>query len=93
MRYIKGAMKKLSSKVLYWDDERSIGNSLIVTLKSGWRFNTGPLLRPDDATHVEGFDTVREANAAVAKAVKCECYECFAELAKALDNPATGRVL
>ena len=58
-----------SKKVEYWDDERDIGNSLIVTLHYGWRFS-------EDGEHVRGFDTVREANRAVKSAVKCHCGEC-----------------
>ncbi len=55
-----------------WDDERDMGNSLLVTLKPGWRFSTDPLV----PTHVEGFDTVTEARRGVRQAVTCECAEC-----------------
>ena len=40
------------TKVEYWDDERSIGNAIIVTLCRGWRFAV------QDVEHVRGFDTV-----------------------------------
>jgi hypothetical protein len=56
-------------KIEYWDDERSIGNSLIVTLKTGWRFK-------ERAEHVRGFDTKREALAEVRSAVRCDCEQC-----------------
>lgn len=56
-------------KVEHWDDERSIGNSLIVTLKKGWRFF-------EDGEHVRGFDTKRDAMADVRAAIKCQCEEC-----------------
>ena len=57
-------------KIEHWDDERSIGNSLIVTLKQGWRFS-------EDGEHVRGFDTKREAMTDVRAAVRCGCKECM----------------
>jgi hypothetical protein len=57
------------AKVEHWDDERSIGNSLIVTLKNGWRFD-------DIGEHVRGFDTKAEAMKEVRAAKKCTCKEC-----------------
>jgi hypothetical protein len=39
------------------DDERSIGNSLIVTLERGWHFNDG------DCEGVRGYDTIAELKA------------------------------
>ena len=69
----KGNNMKQSKKVLFWDDERKIGNSLIVTLNYGWRFAAG-----DVGEHVMGFDTIKEANQAVSESVKCECDECLA---------------
>lgn len=59
-------------RVAHWDDERALGNSLIVTLKDGWQFGTDPA----QAIHVEGFDTKREAKQAVAAAVPCDCETC-----------------
>ncbi len=46
------ALEKLKAhpRVEIVDDERSIGNSVIVTLKNGWRFN-------DEGEHVFGEDT------------------------------------
>jgi len=58
------------TKVEHWDDERSIGNSLIVTLKRGWAFD------PKEREHVRGFDTRREAMADIRKAQRCDCGEC-----------------
>lgn len=57
-------------KVEHWDDERSIGNSLIVTLAKGWAFD------PRAGEHVRGFDTTKEARAAVKAAECCTCEEC-----------------
>jgi hypothetical protein len=61
-----------SAKVQFWDDERDIGNSLIVTLANGWRF-------AEDGEHVRGFDTVREARSEVAAAKRCKCVQCAAD--------------
>lgn len=58
-------------KVMFWDDERADGNSLIVTLNYGWRFAAG-----DVGEHVRGFDTIIEANRAVKESVRCDCDEC-----------------
>jgi hypothetical protein len=62
----------ITSKVEHWDDERGIGNSLIVTLAPGWQFGNDPAQHQ----HVEGFDTVREARMAVRRALRCACTEC-----------------
>jgi hypothetical protein len=43
--------------VAHIDDERSIGNSIIVTLKKGWDFTD------EQGCGVRGFDTVAEAKA------------------------------
>lgn len=56
-------------KVMFWDDERSIGNSLIVTLNKGWRFE-------ERGEHVRGFDTVREAKQEVRGSQPCDCSDC-----------------
>ncbi len=48
--------------VEFWDDERSLGNGIIITLKPG-------IFYYDDCG-VMGFDTVREANAEVARIAK-----------------------
>lgn len=64
---------KLPDKVWYWDDERSIGNSLIVTLKPGWKWGTDPGV----PTHVEGFDNPTEARKALRSVLPCSCNECI----------------
>jgi hypothetical protein len=58
-------------KIEVVDDERNIGNSLIVTLKKGWRFT-------EDGEHVRGFDTKSDAMAEVRQSVKCYCSDCKA---------------
>ena len=66
---VTGETKMKHAKIEHWDDERGIGNSLIVTLKKGWRFE-------ENGEHVRGFDTKREALADVRSATKCDCREC-----------------
>lgn len=53
-------MKKLMGSrrwISHIDDEREIGNSLIVTLARGWHFNDG------EKEGVRGFDTFAELKA------------------------------
>lgn len=51
--------KHTNPLVEYWDDERDIGNGIIVTLIPGVFFY--------DDCGVMGFDTVREARAEIAR--------------------------
>lgn len=51
------------------DDEWGIGNSLIVTLKPGWRFE-------DMGEQLRGYDTKKEAMQEVRSAKPCTCEEC-----------------
>lgn len=60
-------------RIEHWDDERSLGNSLIVSLKPGYAFNFADT---PNAEHVRGFDTVKEAMRDVRKATVCKCYLC-----------------
>ena len=62
-------MKQRHKKIEHWDDERSIDNSLIVTLVKGWRFE-------ERGEHVRGFDTVKDAMAEVRAAQPCDCPVC-----------------
>ena len=57
------------ARIQFWDDERAEGNSLIVTLKDGWRFE-------EPGEHVRGFDTVNEAMRAVRHSTACDCPQC-----------------
>ena len=60
-------------KIEFWDDERDIGNSLIVTLIRGWKFSDDPIANE----HVRGFDTVADAMYAVRKeTMPCDCKQC-----------------
>ncbi|HSH51744.1 MAG TPA: hypothetical protein VK982_08465 [Bacteroidales bacterium] len=56
-------------KIMFWDDERDIVNSLIVTLNDGWRFE-------EDGEHTRGFDTPKEAMKEVRSAKPCLCPSC-----------------
>lgn len=64
-------MRTGNNKVMFYDDERNIGNAIIVTLRYGWRFDT-----MGSAEHVQAFDTKREANSAVRDAIPCTCNDC-----------------
>ena len=66
-------MKPRHNRIEHWDDERTIGNSLIVTLKVGWKFSEDPML----CEHVMGFDTVKEAMVGVRKSMVCNCLQCL----------------
>jgi len=66
-----------NKKVMFVDDEREIGNEIIITLDYGWRL-------PDEyaSEHVRGFDTVKEARDAVGRAQTCRCEECLSKVRK-----------
>ena len=65
----KSIPKKLREKILYWDDERDIGNGIIVTVK-------GITLDPMSPTHVFGEDTVAEIKSTLESCYPCDCQEC-----------------
>ncbi|WP_262029720.1 hypothetical protein [Microvirga sp. Mcv34] len=70
----KDALAELQThpRVEIVDDEREMGNSVIITLNRGWRFN-------DEGEHVFGEDTPEECLVAVNTRVKpCACSECQA---------------
>lgn len=67
---------KRHKKIQHWDDERSLGNSIIVTLVNGFAFQDNNI--DDAALHVRGFDTVKEAMSAVVKTKPCTCSQCRA---------------
>jgi|AntAceMinimDraft_12_1070368.scaffolds.fasta_scaffold153782_2 hypothetical protein len=48
--------------IAHIDDERDIGNSIIVTLADGWHFEDG------DKEGVRGFDTMQEIKQETCKA-------------------------
>lgn len=63
---------------MHWDDERKLGNSLIVTLKYGLKFHEDSF----STEHVRGFDTISEAMSSVRNAIKCECNTCLERKSK-----------
>ena len=63
--------QEFHDRIAYWDDERSEGNGLIVSLKYGWQFadlGTGG--------HTDGFENVRQAVREIKQMVPCNCEEC-----------------
>jgi len=62
--------KQRHKNIMHWDDERAMGNSLIVSLIKGKKFSADPLANE----HVRGFDTISEAMSEVRSAIDC-CYE------------------
>lgn len=67
------------------DDERSIGNSLIINLKDGWRFRA-----PDE--HVFGEDTAVEALASMKEVHECDCSDACKAAALAWKEKAASAV-
>ena len=66
----KSIPKKKAGKIMYWDDERRIGNNIIVTLNFGHCFE-------DQAHHVEGADTVKGfIDFAGWSLQECHCKDC-----------------
>lgn len=61
-------------RVMFVDDERSIGNSLIVTLNYGHTF------RESEREHVRGFNTIAEVLDAMREVNTCTCPECLSKL-------------
>jgi hypothetical protein len=62
---------KYMMRVEFWDDERGIGNSLIVTLHYGFSFDL------NDHEGVKGFDTIKEAKEGIKNSRICKCKECL----------------
>ena len=70
----KSVPNKYRERIAHWDDEREIGNSLIVSLKDGWKFL-------DVECHTKGFDTVRDAIDGLRETLPCDCAGCRKVLA------------
>ncbi len=56
------------AEIEHWDDERELGNGILVTLRYLWSFE------PQEHAGVRGFDTPTEARAA--RAYPCRCALC-----------------
>lgn len=69
MNLPKSVPNNLKPRIAHWDDERKLGNSLIVTLAYGWHMGDG---------HVIGADNIKEAIQAVRNSEPCNCSECMA---------------
>jgi len=72
-----GALKllKADKRIDIIDDERSMGNSLIVNLKDGWRFN-------DEGEHIFGEDSAVEALESMKRVTACGCGDCLKALGR-----------
>lgn len=84
---VMGALmrNKRHARIKHWDDERAIGNSLIVTLIEGFAFY--PHADERVAEHVHGFDTVEEAMQRVRTSYPCSCDRCTQDdAAKEIDR-------
>jgi len=57
------------------DDERRVGNSLIINLKDGFRFN-------DEGEHIFGEDSALEAWESMKRVQPCGCDDCLKALGK-----------
>ncbi len=64
--------KQRHKNIMHWDDERELGNSLIVSLIHGKKFSADPMANE----HVRGFDTIGEAMSEVISAIDCNCDAC-----------------
>ena len=71
MNIPKSVPKLFADRVAHWDDERSIGNSLIVTLKDGWYWP-----QEGRGCHVRGFDTLQDAVSDLRATKLCCCAVC-----------------
>ncbi len=71
-------MKIKANQIEHWDDERELGNGVIVTLRYGYSFE------PNEHQGVRGFDTVTEARreSALFNIHQCKCELCVSEIAK-----------
>ena len=72
MRVPQSVPTKYAARVEHWDDERAIGNSLIVMLKDGWHWP-----QDSEGCHTYGFDTVAEAVRGLRKTAPCHCGDCI----------------
>lgn len=69
MKNLPKTAQKYSDKIMYWDDERGQGNSLIVTLQYGWCFD-------EKGLHTFGVDSVGEAVRDLKTVMPCDCDRC-----------------
>jgi len=62
---------KYAARVGFCDDERDLGNGIIITLESGWNFDG------EHGLHVFGEDTIKELMASLSgRTFKCDCERC-----------------
>lgn len=61
--------KRLKERIGHWDDERNVGNSLIITLVPGFWF-------PSVECHTIGVDTINQAIKELRESALCYCDDC-----------------
>lgn len=71
-------------RVLWVDDDRSVGGGWFVTLANGWAFDDAvppgsPWVGKGNACHCHSYDTVAEALDAIRSASPCACERCLGE--------------
>lgn len=69
----KSVPAKYRERIQHWDDERDIGNSIIVSLNKGFEFGIDSF----ECRHVEGFDNVKDAVAGIRNSKPCACADCL----------------
>ena len=66
---------KKNKFILFVDDEREMGNSLIVTLVPGYAWSEDKDLS-GSREHVRGFDQISEVRDDLKFIIKCKCSSC-----------------
>lgn len=67
----KSIPQKYKNRIAHWDDERAIGNSLIVSLKDGWRDGTDLAV-----CHTLAEDNVSDMLYKLKATEPCDCLDC-----------------
>jgi len=62
------------AKLLDVSDERNAGDPIMVTTAYGWAFDASE--DHNSASHVKGFDTVRELRGEIKWIEPCHCLRC-----------------
>lgn len=70
MNIPKNIPSKYIPRIWFWDDERNIGNSIIITLKDGWCCGT------EQGLHTIAGDSIKEAITALKDTAICNCKDC-----------------
>lgn len=71
----KSVPHRLLPRLLHWDDERNIGNCILLTLAYGWR-------SPSSESHTIAADNIKDAVSELRTTEPCSCDECRVGLSK-----------